>query len=324
MNLMKIDAIIEKDLEEDGSCNNKPSFYPVPRLAKIAFYEENNRPYLLYHGNIGLLLCDEQEQDRLDTLHELFRRVEQAYKRPHPLIPTRNGRILDLGCGTGIWVIDMAYRHPNAYVLGVDIAAIQPQIHPPNCGFHVPFDFERPWFIDGGQWDLIHLQLGCGSITHWTNIYHKVFTYLRPGGWFEQLEIDFEPHGNDLYSKKSAFAYWYRHLKEATKKLGCPLAHSAHRTMEELRQAGFKDVWHHCIMLPLNPWPSDTREKYIGRWYNIAIAESIETLSLAPFTRAFGWPLGTIKQLAADVKLEILQANNHSYNFLHVYLAQKH
>lgn len=46
-------------------------------------------------------------QDRLDIYHKLFMvaRRDQLHQAPMPRIEPR---ILDLGCGTGIWAIDMA------------------------------------------------------------------------------------------------------------------------------------------------------------------------------------------------------------------------
>jgi 2-polyprenyl-3-methyl-5-hydroxy-6-metoxy-1,4-benzoquinol methylase len=46
-------------------------------------------------------------QDRLDIYHKLFMvaRRDQLHQAP---IPRIEPRILDLGCGTGIWAIDMA------------------------------------------------------------------------------------------------------------------------------------------------------------------------------------------------------------------------
>jgi methylase of polypeptide subunit release factors len=50
----------------------------------------------------------QQEKDRMDIYHKLFSvaRREQLHQAP---IPQRWApRILDIGCGTGIWAIDMA------------------------------------------------------------------------------------------------------------------------------------------------------------------------------------------------------------------------
>ena len=52
--------------------------------------------------------CVQQEKDRMDIYHKLFSvaRRDQLHQAP---IPQRwEPRILDIGCGTGIWGIDMA------------------------------------------------------------------------------------------------------------------------------------------------------------------------------------------------------------------------
>lgn len=262
--------------------------------------------YVVYGNTISLFPCDEQEQDLLDIFHELFARVQYAYSPSHSSRPTGNARVLDLGCGTGIWAIDLAKQYPNAYVLGFDIAATQPPNYSPNCEFSTPFDFERAWVGKGESWDCIHLQLRCGGVRDWPSVYRKACAHLRPGGWFEQLEIDFERRCDNGSLEETAFAYWYKYLKEATEKLERPLAHSSHETVAELHKAGFTQIWHRHILLPLNPWPLDVNGRHIGRWYSLAMDQSIETLGLAPFSRAFGWPLGKIQRLSADVKLDIL------------------
>jgi ubiquinone/menaquinone biosynthesis C-methylase UbiE len=35
-------------------------------------------------------------------------------------------RVLDAGCGTGIWAMDFADSHPETEVIGVDLAPVQP------------------------------------------------------------------------------------------------------------------------------------------------------------------------------------------------------
>ena len=53
-------------------------------------------------------------------------------------------KILDLGTGSGIWAIDMAEKYPSAIVIGVDTAAVQPILVPPNVQFEID-DVESDW-----------------------------------------------------------------------------------------------------------------------------------------------------------------------------------
>ena len=283
--------------------------------------QENGRIYAVCRGKLSLFPCDEQEQDRLDLFHELFAVVQRAHHLPCAPRPTGKPRFLNLGCGTGIWAIDLATAYPEAYVLGVDVVATQPLEHPPNCEFNTPFDFEKDW-TRGEPWDLIHLQMGCGSVSNRPSVYHKAFAHLHPGGWFEQLEIDFAPRCDNGSLDGTALAYWYEHLKKATEQLGHPITCNSHEIVAELQKAGFAEVWHSSVLLPLSPWPLSLTGRYIGRWYNLAITQSIETLSLAPFSRVYGWPMSTIQLLAAGVKSDICQTRIHSYNVLHIYRAR--
>jgi ubiquinone/menaquinone biosynthesis C-methylase UbiE len=70
-----------------------------------------------------MLPCDEMEQDCLDFFHAVFK---VALCSTYLLyIPYKsNSRFLDLGCGTGIWVIELVKAYLDAYILGLDISAI--------------------------------------------------------------------------------------------------------------------------------------------------------------------------------------------------------
>lgn len=105
--------------------------------------EKNECTYQDQGVDSYVLPCDEEEHDRLDSMHALF--LKALCSAPLIHVPhTPNGRFLDLGCGTGIWAIAMAEAYPNAYVLGVDLSAIQPRVDLKICAFKVPCDYERP------------------------------------------------------------------------------------------------------------------------------------------------------------------------------------
>lgn len=279
----------------------------------------------MYHGyrkGMYLLPCDEEEQDRLDIFHKLItvaRVSDGLIYAPHP----SNSRILDLGCGTGIWSIEVAKKYPDSFVVGVDLAPIQPQNYPKNCDFYAPFDFESPWAMGEDSWDLIHMQMGSGSVASWSSLYRRIFSHLRPGAWFEQVEIDFEPRCDDRSLSGLALRHWYQALKHATESTTRPLAHSSRETIRNLQEAGFTEIDHQMVGLPLNPWHNDEHEKKVARWYNLAVSESVESLSLAPFSRVYAWPIDKIQRIAQDVKAEAFDKDIHCYNILHIYQARK-
>jgi SAM-dependent methyltransferase len=277
--------------------------------------------------------CDEDEQDRLDMFHKLLSEARRGRLHSAPIssaASTVNGpacegpRILDLGCGTGIWAIDIAKQYLNAEVLGVDLVSMQPPNRPRNCEFQAPRDYESPWWCLGeDSWDLIHLQMGCGSVSNWLNLYRKIFAHLRPGtGYFEQVEIDFEPRADNIILTDQPLDRWYHHLKEATERATKPIAFNLN-TEHMLKAAGFVDIRHELVGLPLNTWSPDPHDKRVGRWYNLAFSKSVFSLSLGPLSRVSNWPVEKIKALAEEVESQAYNKEIHAFNFLHIFTARR-
>ncbi|KAJ5551757.1 hypothetical protein N7535_000300 [Penicillium sp. DV-2018c] len=286
-------------------------------------HKENDRLYHGYRKGMYMLPCDEKEQDRLDIFHKLctVARVDDGLiYAPHP----PNPKILDLGCGTGIWSIDVAVKLPHSWVVGVDIAPTQPDVFPKNCDFYAPFDFEAPWAMGENSWDIIHMQMGSGSVASWPSLYRRVFMHLRPGAWFEQVEIDFRPRVEGANEEPPrALSSWYSTLKHATEATMRPIAHSSTETIRNLQEAGFTEIDHQIVGLPVNQWHPDAHEKIVARWYNLALGESIYPLCLAPFSRVLSWSKEQIDRIVSDAQNEIYDKNIKAYNLLHIYQARK-
>ncbi|KAE8137914.1 S-adenosyl-L-methionine-dependent methyltransferase [Aspergillus pseudotamarii] len=87
--------------------------------------------------------------------------------------------ILDVGTGTGVWVIDMADEYPSARRIGVDLSPIQPSFIPPNCGFKID-DVTLPWTFAGNQFDFIHLRKLFGCIADWDEFFRQCLCFLKP------------------------------------------------------------------------------------------------------------------------------------------------
>src|SRR5262245_37840179 len=96
---------------------------------------ENGRRYHKFREGEYWGPNDEVQNDQLDIAHQMF--LIMLTNKLHLAPLTHPQRILDLGCGTGIWCIDTADEHPGAEVIGVDLSPIQPTFIPPNCKFEI-------------------------------------------------------------------------------------------------------------------------------------------------------------------------------------------
>jgi SAM-dependent methyltransferase len=160
---------------------------------------ENGRLYLSSYANrVYMLPCDEEERRRLDLMHAFFGVATQRMFSNQINLDRR--RVLDLGCGTGIWSIELAPKFPGAQFVGVDIAKIQPTKLPLNLRFYAPVDIESDYSyrattptgsgrqnstVEGWQdslgpepWDFIHVRGLKGAITNWPALYARIFAYV--------------------------------------------------------------------------------------------------------------------------------------------------
>ena len=78
------------------------------------------------------LLNNRDEQDRLDLQHHLFLLTQNQKLLNCPAEPAKLHRVLDLGTGTGIWVMDFG---DHSSILGVDLSPIKHDRVPPNVRF---------------------------------------------------------------------------------------------------------------------------------------------------------------------------------------------
>lgn len=287
-----------------------------------AAVQENGRIYQGQGTRSYMLPCDELEKDRLDFLHTMVMKVlrsDRPIHVPHP----ETGRFLDLRCGTGLWAIEMAKLYPSAYVLGVDVSAIQPDTPPSNCVFRVPFDYELPWLMGEGKWDVIHMRMGCGSVTNWPRLYKRIYEHLHRGAWFEQLEISFEPRCFGRPLGPGPLRYWYQSLKTATERSEKGIENNPGQVQRWLGDAGFCRISCEEWVLPLNPSMVPIHDKASVRWYRTAFMESILPLCIAPFSRVYGWSYNDIRSLATAAVAEALDPSRNLFYTLRVYKARR-
>ncbi|KAK4161728.1 S-adenosyl-L-methionine-dependent methyltransferase [Cladorrhinum sp. PSN259] len=278
--------------------------------------KEHGRQYQGYMEAKYVLPMDEQELERLDfQCHLVWLTLDKQWSTA----PLNNiQRALDVGCGTGLWTIEFADEHPEAEVLGVDLAPVQPQVIPPNLMFEVD-DLEQPWNFTQ-HFDYIHCQLMIGAFQDWPKFFRQSHEFLTPNGITEVHDIDFVIRCDDgSLPPDSALLRWNDLMHEAAKTAGFPL--DIISTVPELmKDAGYQNVVSRQVKWPINMWPRDAKHKELGKWAHENFSWGCESMSLALFTRVLGWSADEVRVFMALVRKDLKDRRIHAYwNFWIVY-----
>lgn len=287
------------------------------------------RYYGTYKQGKYLLPCDDIECDRLDIMNKFFL-VTRQQENPSfgglysYSLPDRP-KVLDLGCGTGIWSIEMADRHDGrGRVEGWDLNMTQPETIPPNVSFHRR-DFEDPWRdVEPNSFDLIHMRLLNGSVENWPRLYSQVFRHLKPGsGYLEQVEIDWRPQcdGDPRALADSKLMEWSQKVHRGFTRAGRKLEMDPN-TQAILEDIGFT-VEHRKITIALNPWPELEQRKEMARWFNLGLTQGLEAMTFAPVIHWLGYPEPEVRELIERVKEDMCKREWRTYCTLHIYIARR-
>lgn len=188
-----------------------------------------------------LLVRDADESERLIKQHDLW--IKSLGYRIHPSIeatlPKTQLRIADVGCGTGIWLIDLALRthDTSSRFDGFDISSEQfphqskgsaaataealkeakaaaqaskgtvtegedVSVLPGNVEMHVQ-DMRNPFPAEyHAKFDVVHVRLMLLSIDphEWDKVVANLLALLKPGGWVQWEELDLTPFWSSLRS----------------------------------------------------------------------------------------------------------------------------
>ncbi|OGM51067.1 hypothetical protein ABOM_000295 [Aspergillus bombycis] len=222
---------------------------------------------------------DEQESDRPDMLHEvlLVKMNRKLFLAP---IESSPERVLDLGAGTGLWVMDYADNSPSAEAVGMHLSPIQPQFVPPNAMFLVD-DFEDDWIYQD-QFDLIHSRYLAGAMKNrprlMTQAYrlsllpsHNVIPWLNSAGTRSLgYGLSFRTGMSTCIQKMGRPRNPTRWFVAVSPRPGFMVSPGPHLG-EWLQEAGFEEVHVKKYRAPVGGWPKDTKPS--GFW-NLLQAET--------------------------------------------------
>lgn len=283
------------------------------------YREEGGRTYHAYGSTEHWGPNDEKAQEQQDLSHHLW---TLALKGKYFIAPiAKPQRILDLGTGTGIWVIEVADQHPQALVKGVDLSPIQPTWVPPNAEFEVD-DYNTEW-IDEEKYDLIHARELLGTVPDWVAMYRKIYRALKPGGWFDQAEPSIFLVSNHVQlDEKHPYPQWGKMMVEAGKKAGMRFD-IAERMKEWLEEAGFVNVQEYRMPWTVGGWPKDPHQREVGQWNQLRVDIGVKDFCARRFTNQMEWNPDEIEVFCASMRSAFRDRKLYGYQWAYFMCGQR-
>jgi ubiquinone/menaquinone biosynthesis C-methylase UbiE len=174
--------------------------------------------------------------------------------------------ILDLGCGPGGWVLDVARQHPDIEVSGIDISESMIRFAQAqatsrgygNASFTV-MDVKKPLRFEEASFDLVNERTLYGVMGpgEWPQLLAECKRILRPGGIIRLTELEMPETTSPALN-----ALWYLHTR-AFYKLGRSFSVDERHIgitpvlKRLLRDAGFQDVRHQGHVMDISAGTAD-------------------------------------------------------------------
>ncbi|KAG2174999.1 hypothetical protein INT43_006061 [Umbelopsis isabellina] len=164
----------------------------------------------LYHdveSSAYLYPMDETEQDRLHGQHFALKAlfggdILEPVRRAIDL--DDNCHVLDVGCGPGSWLLDLATSYPNSKFVGIDVVDMFPStIRPPNTEFHVRNILDGLNMFSDNSFDFVQMRLFASVLKtdQWATTLAELKRVCRPGGIIQLLEVDYKVRGNSTVNQ---------------------------------------------------------------------------------------------------------------------------
>ncbi|KAJ8084742.1 hypothetical protein AAF712_006408 [Marasmius tenuissimus] len=302
-------------------------------LLERVYRHEYGRGFNNY-SEVYQLPADREELDRLDAQHIMFKEIMGMYA---PCmneimvddIPGEAKTILDLGCGSGSWIMEAARDYPNCSAVAVDLVPMQSQHLPPNLRSEVD-DINLGLEHFYGDFNVVHARLISSGIKDYAGLIHHISLVLRPGGLMDVMEFDFHAYDEshqriEVGTSRIAGPWWPRwlaFLELAIRNKGGEPDAATHLHRWTTNHNAFEDVVYRDFWVPASPWRRDSEFALrSGRGMRddiLAFVQSGRALLLGS-----GVPEDILNELQRNVELELTTGQGRYYIRLQCIFARK-
>ncbi|KAI0639896.1 hypothetical protein C8Q77DRAFT_1083515 [Trametes polyzona] len=313
---------------EMRSASPAPSVYSMTSSLRAASYRHEFGRGINNYSEVYRLPADDEEFERLDHQHIMFQEAMGRYPPCLPEVladdtPGVTKTCVDLGCGSGSWIIDVAKDFPHCSAVAVDLVPMQDVNMPPNCRSEVD-DINLGLQHFYGAFNVAHARLVSSGIRDYAGLIDEMAQTLRPRGLIELSEFDFRVYDADkqpilperLEEDTPWLARWMNMANVAVEQRGGEpgAANHLHRWVAGhhlLEDAVYREVW-----FQTGPWkegndPETARENRIGAMMRDDILAFLK--SGRPLLLSNGLDISMVDELEQHAERELREASIKTY-----------
>ncbi|CAG8617537.1 3994_t:CDS:2 [Ambispora gerdemannii] len=148
---------------------------------------------------------DEIAMEQENVTHETLRAAWQS-NFSAPIVDTlKMGgvRVLDVGCGSGSWIVEMAQQYPNCHFTAVDFSQLLPrEARPENVSFIEANILDGLPFA-AKIFDYVHMRNMTFSFSEeeWKFAIKEILRVTKTGGFIELMELELSLHNDGPISR---------------------------------------------------------------------------------------------------------------------------
>ncbi|MBA2680485.1 MAG: methyltransferase domain-containing protein [Ktedonobacteraceae bacterium] len=164
---------------------------PPPKNPQLPLTQPNEQQAFVKRADpLALFPVTEEEHQRLEFQHHMMHSLLHG----NYLAPLQDPlSILDIGCGTGNWAIEMASAFPRANVVGVDIARSpkhEKALERLGNYVYVQADIHQGLPFIAQQFSYVHIRFMTSAIPQpqWMLLLQEVERVTHLGGWIELVD----------------------------------------------------------------------------------------------------------------------------------------
>jgi len=240
---------------------------PTPQFARFASAEVS-KSTPAPRKDVYQLPVNNEELARLNNQHALLKMfIGGNYTGPikeelaHKSGEEKN--ILDLGCGTGAWAMDMATDFPHCSVVGADVSPMDVGLAPRNLRIDVCDANEGLTRYQNAQFNLVNARLIAMGIKNYPSLIGEISRILKPYGFLQLQEWDFfvVDAQKQQVGTESWFGRWCAALRHGLAFRSASI-NAAEGLDDMIRAQGtFNFVQQQNVWMPIGPcFPKDTAE----------------------------------------------------------------